>query len=157
MNALMMVCDRTCFLRTTFGSLKFIKGQERLVAPNMIAAAIAIGVKAVDEDAKIFEEPEPEVPLDSGSRSTAVAKAIEAIYERNDPDDFTTGSSPKVTAVVKLSGLPKVSAFEIKAYIDARNIKLEAEAVENRKKKAADKAARAAGVEDPPDDDEHGG
>jgi hypothetical protein len=122
MKAVKMICNRNCSLRTTYGSVEFEKDVERLVAPQMVPAALAIGVIAVDSNEPVFakEADDPE-PLDPGSRMEAITFAIEDIFKRNDPDDFTTGSSPKTIAVAKLAGIGKVGAHEIKQVLTKRN------------------------------------
>lgn len=122
MKAIEMVCNRRFSLRTIFGSITFEKDKPRLVSPQMIEKALAAGVLPCDTEAKLFEQEENEQePTDPGSRNLAISRAIEAIFKDNDPDEFTTGSSPKVTAVVKRSGLSKVGAHEIKVILDKRN------------------------------------
>ena len=155
MKAVMMICNRNCTLRTTYGSLAFEKDVERLVAPQMVPAALAIGVIAVDSNEPVFakEAKDPE-PLDPGSRTEAITLAIEDIFKRNDPDDFTTGAAPKTTAVAKLAGIGKVGAHEIKTILAKRNLaKHEASmAAIATAPKAKSKTAKKAKV-DPPDDE----
>ena len=152
MKAVLMICNRNCFLRTTYGSLQFEKDVERLVAPQMVPAALAIGVIAVDSNEPVFakEAKDPE-PLDPGSRIEAITLAVENIFERNDPDDFTTGAAPKTVAVAKLAGIGKVGAHEVKAVLTKRNeAKHKASMAELTKTKP--KAEKKAKV-DPPDDE----
>lgn len=156
MKAVRMICNRNCSLRTTYGSVQFEKDVERLVAPQMVEAALAIGVIAVDPNEPSFKkEAEDPEPMDPGSRNAAITRAIEVIFERNDPDDFTTGASPKTTAVAKQAGIKKVGAHEIKAVLTKRN-KAKHEA-EMAAKAAASKAPAPKAVKkakaDPPDDE----
>lgn len=148
MKALMMICNRTFTLRTIFGSLAFAKDEPRLVAPQMIPEALQRGVLPVDSDEPLFEkDPEVEEPTDPGSRHAAITRAIENIYDRNDPDEFTTGRAPKTISVAKEAGLAKVGAHEIKAVLDKRNkAAYEADLAAQQKIKAVSKM-------DPPDDE----
>jgi hypothetical protein len=154
MKAVEMICNRNCYLRTTFGSLEFEKDVSRLVAPQMVEAALAIGILPVDQEQVLFEEdPDDPEPLDPGSRNAAITRAINTIIERNDPDDFTTGDAPKTKAVAKEAGLAKVGAHEIKTVLAKRN-KIAYEATLANKKEQAKKAQLAkAAKADPPDDE----
>lgn len=149
MKAVQMICNRNCTLRTTYGSIAFEKDVPRSVSPQMVEAALGIGVLACDPDETLFEpEKDAPEPLDPGSRKAAITIAIEKIYARNDADDFTTGATPKNVAVCREAGFGKIGNHEIKAILDSRNTK----ALEARM--AEDKARSAPVAEiDPPDDE----
>jgi hypothetical protein len=151
MKAIMMICNRTFALRTIFGSLAFTKDEPRLVAPQMIPEALQRGVLAVDPDEPLFEkDSKDEEPTDPGSRNAAITRAVENIYARNDPDEFTAGRAPKTIAVAKEAGLAKVGAHEIKAILDIRNnAAYEADLINKRKLKEKAKLEET----DPPDNE----
>ena len=150
-DAVMMVCTwGNPTLRTEFGSIAFKKDEPRLVAPHMISFALERGIVPVDKEEKLFEDPKEEEPISHGSRLKAITEAIERIYERNNPDDFTTGATPKIAAVQKESKVPKVSSAEVKKILVERNERLEARAAADRKAKKEKSVAET----EPPDDDE---
>ena len=156
MKAVMMVCtNRSVTLRTSYGSIAFEKDVPRLVAPQMVDKALQIGVLPVDPEEKLFDTPVKEnEPIDPGSRMVRIEEAIEDIYERNDPDDFTAGDKPSVKAVQRVSKIPKVSAMDIKTVLDKRNkyaLGLR-EAQERDKQRLKDERKAEA---DPPDDNEY--
>ena len=153
MKAVMMVANRDVVLRTIRGSQTFVKDEPALVSPHLVESALQIGILPVDAKEKLFPEREEteEEPIDVGSRNEAIRRAIELIYERNDPDDFTTGATPKLKAVAKVAKLKKVNTIEVKAVLDKRNeALLQAELEQSKQKKAA---AKKAAAEDPPDND----
>lgn len=160
MKAVNMICNRNCTLRTTFGSIQFFEDVERLVAPQMVEAALAIGVKLVNPKDDPFEATpaNAQEPTDPGSRLAIITSAVEEMYERNDPNEFTTGSTPKLTDVARISGLTKVSGAEVKKVLTVRNKRIEEAAAEakrldNETKIAKKKAAKAKKNEDPPDNE----
>ena len=94
------------YVRTTFGSLRFDPDEPRLVAPNMINECLARGVEMADDAPPPVEEehtPEPE-PQEQIARADAISKAVEAIYARNNPDEFTATGTPKIIAVQRETG-----------------------------------------------------
>lgn len=122
MKAIMMVCNRSFSLRTIFGSIAFKENEPTLVSPQMVEKALSAGVLPCDADEELFEREETEQePTDPGTRGAAITRAVENIFARNNPDEFTTGSSPKVVAVAKEANLSKIGAHEIKAVLDLRN------------------------------------
>lgn len=118
----------------------------------MISAALERGITPVDDAKPLFTDaPKPDEPLDPGTRAVRIETAIEAIFDRNNPDEFTTGATPKVKAVQKESGIPKISASEIGVILAERNEKLEAMAQARNKQ---DQEETAAADEDPPDNED---
>jgi hypothetical protein len=152
MKAVNMICNRTCTLRTTFGSIAFEKDVARLVAPQLVEAALKIGVLTADPKEKLFEpEKDEEEAHDLGTRNAMITKAVEAIIEENNPDEFTTGSSPKLVAIQKRTGLKKVGSHELKKVLDKRNqAALDADVKQKQEEHAAKVRASA---EDPPDNE----
>ena len=149
MKAVMMVANRDVTLRTLFGSKTFKKDEPALVAPQLVKDALAIGILPVDGKSPIKEEPESEKePIDQASRTERVRQAIEAIYDANDPDEFTTGATPKLKSVAKRAGLKKVSIKEVKDILTERN-----EAALKAEMEAKAKQAKKKPAEDPPDND----
>ena len=151
MQAVKMICNRTCTLRTTFGSVVFEKDVARLVAPQLVEAALGIGVLPVDSNEKLFEpEADPKEAPDAGTRNAMITKAVEAIIAKNDPDEFTAGAAPKLVSIQKRTGLKKVGSHELKKVLDKRN--QAALDVEMAGKKAEQAKAKTP-KEDPPDNE----
>jgi len=157
MKPTLMVCNRDVTLRTIYGSVAFQKDKPRLVPPSLVAEALHIGVLPVDQDKPLFKEKAKEdEPVDPGTRAVRIGEAIEALYAKNNPDDFTAGASPKLVAVAREAGLPKVGSAEVKTYLEKRNKAAFDKAMEQKKAKKKTPAKKAA-VAEPPDDDEYEG
>jgi len=157
MNAILMVANRNVTLRTIMGSQTFVKDIPTLVAPQLVKFALEIGILPADGQSPINEKKESEKePVDQASRGKRISDAIEHIYTRNDPDDFTTGATPKLKSVATQAGLAKVSIKEVKDILDARNkAALEAEMAQKAKAKTTPKAkaTKAEVTKDSPDND----
>jgi hypothetical protein len=158
MKPTLMVCNRDVTLRTTYGSIMFEENKPRLVPPSMVADALHIGVLPVDQDQALFKEKaKKDEPVDPGTRAVRIGEAIEALYAKNDPDDFTAGASPKLVAVAREAELPKVGSNEVKTYLEKRNKAAFDKAMEQKKAKKKTPAKKKAAVAEPPDDDEYEG
>lgn len=112
-----LVLSRNYVLTTTKGhSIEFVKGVPVQVPPIVYADAIAIGAVPEDgSDPDILEEKaRPTAPADPAERTPLIMKAIEALVERNEREDFTAAGSPTVDALSKQVGF-KVQSKEIAA------------------------------------------
>lgn len=123
----MVLNNRTHTLRTTLGhSIHFPKGEPVNVPPMLLSQAMAIGAQPLEGETAEIEAPEvpkPE-PADPQERLKLVKKAVEEIYEANDPDTFTASNNPKLAVLSEKTGF-KVSKRELQVVLNARAEELE--------------------------------
>ena len=112
-----MVMDRNYTVRSTLGHMiTFRKGEPIPVPVIMVRSCGEYGARRVDGD-DVFAPP-PERPrqkqaVDPSERLADVRGAIERIVERNNSHDFTSGGTPKTTAVTEEIGY-KADFTEVK-------------------------------------------
>ena len=106
-----MILNRNHTMTSTYGhSVRFVKDQPVHVPPALYHEALAIGALFADgETLEVEVKNEDGAPTDPQARSEAIYKAVVALVERNDVDDFTAAGSPKVDAVTRAAGFKVVS------------------------------------------------
>jgi len=113
----MMVLNRNYTLISTMGySIHFEKDVPTLVPPAIRREALAIGALPADgeEPNVLKDDNKPQEPTDPAERNEAIMKAVLAMVEQNQREDFTAAGAPKKEAVEKLVGF-KVDKREVAA------------------------------------------
>jgi hypothetical protein len=100
---MLMTLHRDFVLSTLMGhSVRFEKGVPVDVPEVIIREAVAIG--AVDAETaappNVIQDKTPDnAPADPLEREAQIYKAIKALVEKNDTDDFTAANAPKAAAL----------------------------------------------------------
>lgn len=109
------VLNRNYTLITTKGrSIHFVKGVPTHVPPNMVRDVVALGATPEDgSDPNIELEPNvKQAPQDPTVRLPAIRKAVLAVVERGEREDFTGAGHPHEKAVSKEAGF-RVASKEV--------------------------------------------
>ena len=112
-----LVLNRDYTMTTNKGHvICFVKDVPTHVPPVVYNEAIAIGALPADgKNADVIEDDrKDQTPIDPADRAPLILMAIEALFERNEREDFTAAGAPTVDAVSKEVDF-KVSAKEIAA------------------------------------------
>jgi len=113
---------RTHTLRSTFGVISFVKGEETMVPPLLEREIIAIGGRRVEGDNPdvLDAEKAAPIPLSFDERRDEIFAAFKLLVETNDSKDFTGAGVPTVAAVKKLVGLDADRAEVIELWSEFR-------------------------------------
>lgn len=104
----LMYMPRNFTLRSRFGPVvDFVANEERNVPQMAVDEAIAIGAVFVNrQEQKILVEdpPAPKAPSMGFQREQEIFDACVQLAEKNNPEDFTPNSKPKLEPVKTLVG-----------------------------------------------------
>jgi hypothetical protein len=117
-----MVLNRNYRLATTLGHVIVFKKNEPTRVPDILfKSVVEIGGEFVDGDAEdVFKEEQvPAQPVNPLERNEQIRKVVDAIYDKNDREDFTATGNPTLKAVSDLVGF-KIDRAELAIAIKAR-------------------------------------
>lgn len=80
----------------------FEKGDTHFLPPALHQVALEQGLEALPDDGETAPVRAP--ATDDTARVEAIKAAMRAIAEKNNPDDFDAGGTPKVRAIENLTG-----------------------------------------------------
>jgi len=104
----LMYMPRTFTLRSRFGAVIDFKANEEINVPQMaVDEAIAIGAVFADkQEQKILvdEPPQIKAPSVGFQREQEIFDACVKLAEKNNPEDFTPGSKPKLEPIKSIVG-----------------------------------------------------
>lgn len=95
-------------------AVKFVKGEPVEVPSILFPELLAIGAEFADGEGLAAEPERADNEPHPDERADLVLKAVLALAERNDNDDFTASGQPKVEAVTSTAGF-KVTGKEVAA------------------------------------------
>ncbi len=161
MKARLMVSrsKRVIFVRTLYGSEKFIPDEPVLIAPRLQRHCLRAGIDFVDdEDADrpdiLDEEKErKEDPIDPDTREELIRAAITKIRDRGNREDFTTAGNPKMLVIAREAGLKKVGRQEIEPIYEEENETAELKRLAQEAEKKAQLTENKSVKDDPDDKD----
>jgi hypothetical protein len=117
-----IVLYRNYRLATTLGHVIVFKKNEPTRVPDILfKSVVEIGGEFVDGDAEdVFKEEQvPAQPVNPLERNEQIRKVVDAIYDKNDREDFTATGNPTLKAVSDLVGF-KIDRAELAIAIKAR-------------------------------------
>ncbi len=161
MKARLMVSrsKRVVFVRTLYGSEKFVPDQPVLVAPRLQKQCLRTGIDFVDDedadrsDILNEEEERKEDPIDPETREELIRAAITKIRDRGTRSDFTTAGNPKMVCIAREAGLKKVGRQEIEPIYEEENEAAELKRLAQEAEKKAQLTENKSVKDDPDDKD----
>lgn len=114
--------NRNFTLRSTLGHIiNFEADKETHVPPALVKEALSIGAEEVGGKTKVLDDETPENVIPSGDeRNELIFKAMAALIEKNEREDFTGSGAPQVTAIEKIVGFDIDAKERDKLWVEYR-------------------------------------